>query len=57
MKLFDSPAWKETERLAAEAGRYWREHFQQETEAILVAKAEQSRTIPSERGKRRNRDE
>lgn len=54
--LFDTPAWKETERLAAESGRHWREHFQAETEATLVAKAEMSRTNPRDRGATRRRE-
>jgi hypothetical protein len=35
----DEAAWKETERRAAEAGRYWRKTFQTETPELRRARA------------------
>lgn len=35
--IFDTPAWQETERRAAECGAYWRKTFQTVTPRLLMA--------------------
>ena len=48
--IFDSDAWKETERKAAEAGAYWRKHFQTPTQRFLKAQAETERIRATHQG-------